>query len=188
MIIVDVETGGLVPWENPLLSIGAVDFNNPQTRFYAECKPRPFSSCTKEALIINGIDITKENINCDTMLIQFFDWVNNYTTGDLTLAGENPSFDRDFINYNASLYKLKSPFGHRTVDLHSLYYARCTLLDLVPYDDERKNKLNADTIYNMLGMPSEPRPHIAINGALWEAEAFHRIIYGKPGVFIKNEN
>lgn len=37
MIILDVETTGTDPSIHSLVSIGAVDFNNPDTRFMEEC-------------------------------------------------------------------------------------------------------------------------------------------------------
>jgi len=32
------------------------------------------------------------------------------------------------------------------------------------------------------GIPSEPKPHVAINGAIWEFEALHRLIKDAPGL------
>ena len=37
--MIDVETGGLEPHKNPLLSIGAVEFAKPDNQFYIEIKP-----------------------------------------------------------------------------------------------------------------------------------------------------
>jgi hypothetical protein len=31
-----------------------------------------------------------------------------------------------------------------------------------------------------VGIPVEPHPHVGINGAVWEAEAFSRLFYDKP--------
>jgi hypothetical protein len=33
-----------------------------------------------------------------------------------------------------------------------------------------------------VGIPPEPKPHVAINGAIWEYEALHRLIYEKQGL------
>lgn len=181
MFVVDVETGGLDAVVNPLLSIGAIDFNNPDNRFYGVCGAKKTQVVTKEALEVNGFtekELANE-ITVKTLLEQFFDWVRTYSDGDFTIAGENPSFDRDFIAYNAKVEGLKNPFGHRTIDMHSLAYA--DILgnnESVPIED-RKNKLNADVIFKYLGMPEEPRPHLASNGALWECEAFYRLILKK---------
>ena len=38
MIVVDVETSGMDAYKHSLLSIGAVDFENPVERFYEECR------------------------------------------------------------------------------------------------------------------------------------------------------
>lgn len=170
MIVVDVETGGLNPTLNPLLSIGAVDYDNPMNRFYGMCHPRSRFLIEESALEINGLkkeDLLKHPTSTKELLESFFAWVNSTSREYKMLAGENPSFDRDFIDINARLSGLVSPFGHRTVDLHTLAYTKLYA------------KINADGIYKRLGMPEEPRPHHAMNGALWEAEAFSRILQQK---------
>jgi hypothetical protein len=40
-------------------------------------------------------------------------------------------------------------------------------------------RLSADTTLKYVGIPPEPKPHHALNGAKYEAEAFSRLIYGK---------
>lgn len=177
MIVVDVETGGLDPRKNPILAIGAVDFDTGAT-FEAECYPRPDLVIEDQALAVNGF--TREylqNIEMDTrtMLQIFLEWCANLKT-DYTIAGENPSFDRDFIAENLKHYLMKNPFGHRTVDLHSIMYARLMSNGLEIPTDGRKNKLNLDVILKWIGLPEEPRPHKAINGARFEYQAFQRLI------------
>jgi DNA polymerase III epsilon subunit-like protein len=182
MIIVDVETGGLDPRKNPLLAIGAVDFNTKE-QFMGECRPRDDLEIEDKALQINGY--TKERLagitkDTKTLLLEFLAWCSKLES-DYTIAGENPSFDRDFIAENCRYYDIKNPFGHRTVDLHSIAYSVIMARGQIeiPTDDNRKNKLDADTIFVYAGIPAEPRPHIAINGARWEAEAFSRLIFGR---------
>ena len=96
-----------------------------------------------------------------------------------TIAGENPSFDRDFLKASAQRCEIKWLISHRTIDLHSLAYASYLKRGLnLPVKDERMD-LNADRIFNYVGLPAEPRPHRALVGAKMEAEAFSRLIYGK---------
>jgi len=40
--------------------------------------------------------------------------------------------------------------------------------------------LSLDEIAKYAGLKEEPRPHNALTGAKFEAEAFSRIVYGKP--------
>jgi len=179
MLVVDVETGGLSPKENPLLSIGAVYFEEPENRFYGECNTSYFKTVTPQALEVNGLnmaDIQKQQ-SPKALLESFFEF-SKYVSS-FTIAGENPAFDRDFIFETAKEYKIKHNFSHRTVDLHSLVYAYLLHIgEKVPLKDQ-KNKLHADKSYEYLGLPAEERPHNALNGALIEAEAFSRVIYGK---------
>src|SRR2546427_5175090 len=122
MIVVDVETGGLDPRKDALLSIGAIDFDTLDT-FSINLRPFPGKTINKHALEINGFkqeDLDKGE-DLKKGLEWFFGWCNSLKT-DYTIAGENPAFDRDFIDQACKDVGLKNPFGHRTVDLHSLAY------------------------------------------------------------------
>jgi hypothetical protein len=100
---------------------------------------------------------------------------------DITIAGQNPSFDRAFISewmYKTGL-SLQG-IGYRAVDLHTLAYTYYKLNGLpVPLKDNRSD-INTDFIYtDVLGMPPEPKPHVSITGARYEAEALTRFWYGR---------
>lgn len=170
MIVVDVETGGLDRLTNPLLSLGAVDFNNQKFTFYGKCQPIPGMQITKQALEVNGINIDEwvTNVTPGIMLQAFHKWLGE-TSNDGVLAGHNPTFDLGFIRVNCARYGLQCPFGHRTVDLHSLVYSQ--------YINAKDDKFTSDRVYDLLNMKTEPKPHIAINGAKWETEAFNRLIF-----------
>ena len=45
--------------------------------------------------------------------------------------------------------------------------------------EERKSTLNLDALLNMAGIPDEPEPHNALNGALSAAEVYFRLIEGR---------
>ena len=53
MIVLDIETGGLEPRQNPLLSIGAVDYQTGD-EFYIECGAHPDLQCDDAPLAVNG--------------------------------------------------------------------------------------------------------------------------------------
>jgi hypothetical protein len=48
----------------------------------------------------------------------------------------------------------------------------------VPHKNDRSD-LSLDTILKYVGLPEEPKPHIGLNGAKYEAECFSRLLYGK---------
>ena len=60
MIVVDVETTGVDSKKNSIVSIGAIDFSNPQNQFYQECRVWEGAEIAQQALYINGF--TKEQI------------------------------------------------------------------------------------------------------------------------------
>lgn len=171
MIVVDVETGGLDPKKSALLSIGVVDMNFPDKTFYVEIKPEKGVEMNPKALEINDYNPdTWDNVNLDDAMFKFVAWCWGR---DKTLAGHNPAFDRDFCNFNFKKAGQDFQFGYRNVDLHSVAYAAFTQ-EKIKFD-----KLRSDDIYDILDMPQEPRPHNALNGARYEAEAFSRLIYKK---------
>lgn len=180
VVVVDVETGGLDPNQNPLLSIGAVAFTNPNNysfdSFYGECAPLPSFHSTKEALEVNGIDLEewKNKPTAGLILSNFNSWLQRicpeWGFSRIVLGGHNPSFDLGFLRTNYKLFGLQCPFDYRTVDLHSVAFSH--------FYSEHDTKLTSDRIYELLKMKSEPRPHNALNGAKWENEAFRRIILG----------
>lgn len=173
MIVCDVETGGLNFQYNPLLSIGAVEYENPSNTFYVEIIPHRGLEINEKAIAVNGIDV--ENNDGKSSLFaamsNFRLWINDIQ--DKTLAGHNPSFDRDFCNYNFFRVGIKDcRFNHRTIDLHSVAYTIFTCND-IPFE-----KLYSDEIYRLLGMKEEPKPHNALTGAMMEAAAFRELFKG----------
>jgi len=57
MIVVDLETTGLDPGENSIVSIGAIDFVNPSRTFYKECRIPAGTKVSKESLKITGLTL-----------------------------------------------------------------------------------------------------------------------------------
>ncbi len=54
MIVVDVEASGVDYEKNSIVSVGAFDFDNPDNRFYKECRIWDGSHINKESLEVNG--------------------------------------------------------------------------------------------------------------------------------------
>jgi DNA polymerase III epsilon subunit-like protein len=182
MIILDVETTGVSPNNNSILSIGAVDFSHPEFQFMQECRMWSGASVEEEALKVNGFshesiaDVSKKEEGEIVKL--FLDWVS--LRDDVVTGGQNVFFDVSFIEAAAKRTGVISNLSRRIVDLHSITYAHMLSSGEEPPLKNGKTALDADTIMKYVGIPSEPRPHIALNGAIWEAEAFSRLIYKKP--------
>lgn len=181
MIVVDVETTGTDPKVHSLLSIGAVDFDNPERRFFEECRAFEGAKVEEEASAINGIgekeafDISKQTD--EELLEHFFAWMKE--SRDHTIAGQNPQFDVSFLEATARRYHLNYSIPKRMVDLHATTWTHMLLHDENPPIAHNRSDLNSDTIMMYAGLPPEPHPHVALNGALYEAEAFSRLFFEK---------
>lgn len=65
------------------------------------------------------------------------------------------------------------------IDLHTLIYCDHLKKGIIPPTKNELSNLSGDKIMEYVGLPSEPKPHLGINGAIYEAEAISRLIYGK---------
>lgn len=200
MIVVDIEASGLDPKKSALLSIGAVDFRTPERQFYAEARIWDGAIIDLDALAVNGF--TEEQCNdpkketLEEVMHKFLNWMR--LAQEKTLMGQNPSFDRDFLNNSFGRCSIGWGFSYRTIDLHTLAYTDCIQKGIsIPIENGRTS-LNLDAILVYVGLSKEPKPHNALMDAKLEAEAFSRILYGKnllpefsgypiPEIFIKTE-
>lgn len=179
MLVVDVEATGTNPSKHSLLSIGAIDFNDPSRQFHEECRIFPGAHVDPEGLAINGFtpeQITDMNKKTDIEIVrEFYAWA--LQSKDHTVAGLNPQFDVSFILQTAERNHFNMSLAHRVVDLHSICYFHMLRAGVVPPIKNERTDLNSDKIMEYVGIPAEPKPHIALNGAKYEAEAFHRLFY-----------
>lgn len=186
MIALDVEASGTEPHAHSILSIGAVDMRNPKNQFYDECRAWDGALISKEALEVNGFteeEATDVHRKTEEEVVRaFIAWMGDLE--DVTILGQNPSFDRDFIKSACARAKIEFPFPHRTVDTHSLAFMHMIKRGVRPAFDSvrRRTALNLDTILNYVGIPEEPQPHNALTGALCHAECASRLLYGR-GMF-----
>lgn len=181
MIVVDVETTGVDTRRCSLLSVGALDFDNPTNQFYVECRAFDGAHVEKEALVISGF--TAEQIR-DTekktdreVVEEFLAWMKTCT--EWTLAGQNPSFDRNFLEETAHRYHINWPLAHRTIDLHSVAYAEFLKMGKEIPRKNNHSALNLDRILTHVGLPTRAKKHNALLDAKLEAEAFSRLLHQK---------
>lgn len=181
MIVLDVETTGTEAAKHSLVSIGAVDFLHPERQFYRMCRIWEGAHVMPEALVVNGfteIEICDTKKKTDAELVkEFLEWTEK--AEDRTIAGQNPHFDIDFIKWTCLRNNINYTLSHRTIDQHTLCYSHMIKRGIVPPLKNKRTNLNSDGIMKYVGIPEEPKPHIAINGAVWEAEAFSRLLHDK---------
>lgn len=184
MIAVDVETTGIFPKENSLLSIGAVDMANPDNRFYGECRAWEGAVIAPDALKVNGFSeysATDPEKKSEAQLVaEFVEWAKSVEQAPL-MCGMNVAFDRDFIRLACERAGIKTPFSYRTVDVHSVawYY-------ISNFGSRPPKNLSLNRVLEALGIGREPEPHNALTGAMCSAEAISRMLTGKslfPGEF-----
>ena len=182
MIVVDVEASGTDYGKHSIVSIGALDFENPTNQFYDECRIWDGAHIMDEALAVNGF--TKEEIIDSSKKTEgeitrsFIAWA--LAVDERTLAGQNVSFDRDFLRAAAErVHHLDWPFAYRTIDTHTLCYMHMVKRGLrVPIMNHR-SALDLDAVLNYVGIPNEPMPHNALTGAFSHAEVISRLLYDR---------
>jgi DNA polymerase III epsilon subunit-like protein len=135
-----------------------------------------------EALEVNGF--TMEQIKDPAkqeegeLAHKFIDWALKIE--DRTLAGQNPSFDRDFLRLAAERAGHTNwPFAFRTIDTHTLCYMHMVKRGAAPPVEHQRSALDLDAVLNYCGIPREPEPHNALTGAKSHAEVISRLLYGK---------
>jgi len=184
MIILDVEASGTDYAKHSIVSMGALDFSNPSNRIYEECRIWDGAHIEDEAMKVNGF--TREQITDPAkqseadLTHRFLEWSRG--VGECTFAGQNVSFDRDFLKAAAlRAGHTDWPFAHRTIDTHTLAYMHMIGRGLQPPIDKKKrhSALNLDAVLNYCGIPKEPEPHNALTGALSHAEVISRLLYGR---------
>jgi DNA polymerase III epsilon subunit-like protein len=182
MIVLDIETSGTNPEKHSILSIGAIDFERPEQIFSEECHVWEGAHIELEALAINGF--TEEQVKDpakkseEEIVKAFFSWIADRE--ERTVVGQNPSFDVSFLQAAAHRYHLDFPLARRSIDIHSLVYFHMVRQGLTPPIEHHHSAIHSDFIMEYIGIPTEPKPHVAINGAIWEAEALSRLLYDKP--------
>lgn len=183
MIVIDIEASGTNYEKHSIVSIGALDFDNPENRFYKECKVWSGAHIMEGALEVNGFseaEITDSSKESEGDVVRaFMEWSQHM--GDRTLAGQNVSFDRDFIKAACDRADLPWDLAHRTIDTHTLAWMHMVKRGLTPPIDleHRRSALNLDAVLNYCGIPEEPEPHNALMGAFCHAEVISRLLYDK---------
>ncbi len=98
---------------------------------------------------------------------------------DHTLAAQNVSFDLEFVQAAARRAGIESPFGKRTLDVHTLVWMHMRQQGIEPSVRNRHSAISLDYALEYAGVPKEPAPHNALMGALCHAEVISRVVYNK---------
>jgi len=183
MIVVDVEASGVSYEKCSIVSVGVIDLADPTRQLYEECRIWDGAHVEAGALAVNGF--TEAEI-MDSAKQSEADLVHKFIAfaqeaPERTFAGQNVSFDRDFLRAAAMRAGHTNwPFAHRTIDTHTLCYMHMVKRGITPPTDPAKkhSALNLDAVLVYCGVPSEPEPHNALTGAKCHAEVISRLLYG----------
>ncbi len=184
MIVLDVEGTGLDPQKHSIVSIGALDLDDPTNQFYEECQVWDGAEIEDAALMVNGFareEITGQGTRKQTeaeLIASFVTWAMDRPK-DRTLAAQNVTFDRLFVEAACRRAGIECPFAHRTLDVHSLVWLHMVSNGKVPPTKNAHSGIDLGFALNYAGLPEEPRPHNALTGAFCHAEVISRIAYTK---------
>lgn len=184
MIALDIESSGLSPETHSILSIGAVDIDDPTNQFYEECQIWDGASIDDDALAINGF--AREEIQGqgsakqteEGLIRSFVAWATDRPQ-NRTLVAQNVTFDRLFIEAACKRAGIECPFAHRTIDVHTAVWMHMKMRNVEPPTRNYRSDINLTTALAYVGLPEEPKPHNALTGALCHAEIIARVAYNK---------
>ena len=161
-----------------------MDFSKPERQYYGECGLREGLGFMEEALSVNGFlyeEIANPGKQTETELVEdFLVWFEK--SENHTLGGQNPHFDLTFLEEACRRGGLNAPFARRLIDLHSVSVFHMISRGIEPPIRKRRSDVDSNMVMRYVGIPEEPRPHNALNGAIWEAEALNRLFYNE-GLF-----
>lgn len=172
ILVIDLETTGLDECRNGVIEIGACWLSgDTDQHFYERCRPMPDREIDYHALRISEtwpheLEGRPWEVTAYGHLLQFIGQERG-----IIMAGMNVGkFDFKFLEDLADRSGLPFPFSHRTLDMHSLAVPLAIQLG------QDITRLTTDTIYQMLEMLPELRPHRANTGALMERQAIRKLL------------
>lgn len=180
MIVIDTETTGVDPEKHAIVSIGAVEFEDPSNEFYGECRIFEGAHIMEEAMEVNGFsedEVTDESKqSLESLMRKFLKWGRE--VDEHTLAGLHIGyFDMHFLEHSAHRCGLDWYFAKRSLDLHSLVMMHAPQHGKRLPKENKRSAVDSHFIQQYVGIPTVPKPHNALTDAKWEAEAVSRLIY-----------
>lgn len=180
--VLDIETTGLNPEKCAILSVGIVSYGEQLNEFYREYYPFDGAEVMEAGMKINGFELDKMKKDLVNDPKNVVGDVKSFLEDNKcnVTAGQNPSFDRSFVNAYAERYGTDFRIPIWMLDLHSACMAYMLEKGIeVPRKPDIGLFLSGDAILEFVGLGAEPKPHNALNGARYEFEALCRLIYGK---------
>lgn len=165
----DLETTGMWPPEGEIIEIGLVVAETKTLeiidRLNVKVQPQHIATAHPEALRVNGYSPEQwhDAVSLDTALRQYIEKARG-----AALCAWRVAFDFTFLQaamHDADLL----PTGHQTTQLCVYSMARQALRD------KNIQPFRLKTVAQFLGLPPEPEPHRAINGAEQAFEIYKKL-------------
>ena len=168
--ITDVETTGLDAVKHEILEIGLVLVDQRTDEVIdtlnIKVKPEHIETADPNALKINGYD--PENwLNAVSLLEAMT--LYSHKAKNAIFCSHNVTFDWSFIAAAFKKAGLKSTLDYHRLDLFSLIWAKTK--------DSNIESFSLSKVALFLGLPEEPLPHRAINGARTAHEIYKKITH-----------
>ncbi len=183
MIILDIEATGTNAVKHSILSLGAIDFDRPERRFYAECRMWEGAHIMEGSLEVNGFTEAqardKNKMTEAELITQFMEWTQEFN--DRTIVGQNVSFDRAYVVGACERAGIQCDLPYRILDTHTMCFMHMVKAGITPEVDpqHRHTSINLNAVLHYCGIPSEPNPHNALTGAMCHGEVASRLLYGR---------
>lgn len=174
----DTETGGLSPWEHPLLSVGTAYFADGIALTQSELlvAPDPEKTISPKALEINGLDIEALKETEDTFHHRdagetMFEQIRYMRNQGVPIVGHNMTFDITYIMVNA---------GFPGMELEPEYMFYDTKLLVRHFAPEHQRK-NLGELCEMFGIPLD-NAHNAVADATATGLLFGALLREYPEI------
>ncbi|ASI13893.1 DNA polymerase 3'-5' exonuclease subunit [Candidatus Mancarchaeum acidiphilum] len=193
LAIIDCETTGLKWYKNGIVSLGAVDITS-DDKFYEECRVEDDIEVDETSLLVNGFkdaDVKDPSKKSESEVLKsFINWCKYHSVN--MISGFNVEFDISFLYGIAKRGNVDfAAFPKYYFDIKSIF-ERNVLMDISkrPMVNEVCAKYGIDVgtppyvhvsmdktlkFYNI--DEDEPKPHLAINGAVFATELYFLMKY-----------
>lgn len=117
-IVLDVETTGLDPYNNSVIEIGAICFEEREdseypveiSRYVGKMSADQYSSIDMEALQVNKRmlygDVFSTESLADQVWVGFAEWLARFCTKETIIIGHNVDFDLKFLEAGANRFRI----------------------------------------------------------------------------------
>ena len=157
MIVVDIETSGMLDSNVGIWQIGAVEFENPSNSCLEDGRIDDSDVVEEGALIVTGKtegELRDRNKQAQSLLIErFFNWAGRID-GKVFVAHNTP-FDFGFLSIKARKYGIDFPFKTRSIDLHTLAMLKYYQIHGKFYLDSGLSAMSLPRILEFCGIQDE---------------------------------